>query len=184
MNTDTINIYYDDKTQLHLACKDGNVELVNELLDLGVEINKQDVDGNTALHIAKNIQIVEMLIAAGGNPNLQDYRSGFNPLLDSMVWWNTDKYNLLVPISDLNIKSSFGFTALMFSAIHHSLDDIKLLLDAGADPYIRNYEGMDFYDFLLEDEKEYIQSRFHEFLLERESHIDPASTKARERRIK
>lgn len=70
-------IHYDGKTLLHLACKDSNIILVKELLNLGVEINKQDSDGLTALHIAKNIEIIKMLIEAGANPNLQDYRSGF-----------------------------------------------------------------------------------------------------------
>jgi hypothetical protein len=176
-------LLYDGKTQLHLACLHNDYEVVKELLNLGVNINKQDSDGNTALHLAKNSEIVNILIDDGANPNLQDYRSGFTPLLDSMVWWNTDKYNLLVPISNLNIKSSFGFTSLMFSAIYHSMDDIKLLLDTGADPYVRNYEGMDFYDFLFEDEKEYILTRFPDFLSERQLHLDHASVKALERRI-
>ena len=176
-------IQYDGKTQLHLASKNGNSEIVKELLALGVEINKQDSDGVTALHIAKNIEIVKILVGAGANPNLQDYRSGFTPLLHSMVWWNTDKYNLLVPVTGLNIKSSFGITSLMFASIIHSLNDIKLLLDAGADPYIRNYQGMDFFDFLLEDEKEYILTRFPDFLSERKLRLDHASIKALERRI-
>jgi ankyrin repeat protein len=184
MFTDPTYVHYDGKTQLHLACKNGYVEFVKDLLNLGVDINKQDIDGNTALHIAKNIEIVKLLIEAGVNPNLQDYRSGFTPLLDSMVWWNTEKYNLLVPITDLNIKSSFGITPLILAAIIHSSNYIKLLLDAGADPYIRNFEGMDFYDFLLEDEKEYILNRLPEFLTERQLRLDNASIKALERRIR
>ena len=90
---------------------------------------------------------------------------------------------MLVPLTDLNLKSSFDYTTLMFSAIYHRLDDMKLLIDAGAVLFIRNYEGMDFYDFLLADEKEYISILFPEFLSERQLHLDLTSIKALSRRI-
>jgi ankyrin repeat protein len=183
MIVDPLYIHYDGKTQLHLACKDGNVVLVKELLNLAVEINKQDSDGVTALHIAKNSEILKILIESGANPNLQDYRSGYTPLMAAMVWWNEAKYNLLVPLTDLNLKSSFGYTPLMFSAIYHRLDDIKLLIDAGAVLYIRNFEGMDFYDFLMFDEKDYILSLFPQFLLKRQLCLTDACIKALSRRI-
>jgi len=183
MITNPSYIHYDGKTQLHLACKDGSIELVKELLNQGVEINKQDSDGLTALHLTKNSEILKILIEAGANPNLQDYRSGFTPLLDAMVWLDEAKYTLLVPLTDLNLKSSFGYTALMFSAIYHRLDDMKLLIDAGADLFMRNYEGMDFYDFLMQEEKEYILSLFPEFLSNRKLLLDEYSIKARSKRI-
>jgi hypothetical protein len=183
MILDPAYIHYDGKTQLHFACKVGNVVLVKELLNQAIEINKQDSDGVTALHIAKNIEIIKLLIEAGANPNLQNHRSGYNPLLEAMIWWDEAKYNLLVPLTDLNIKSSFGYTALMFSAVYHRLNDIKLLIDAGADLYIRNFEGMDFYDFLMDDEKEYILSLFPQFLLKRQLCLTDAYIKALSRRI-
>jgi len=183
MITNPSYIHYDGKTQLHLACKDNNIAMVKELLNQGVEINKQDSDGLTALHLTKNSEILNTLINAGANPNLQDYRSGYNPLMEAMVWWDEAKYTLLVPLTDLNLKSSFGYTALMFSAIYHRLDDMKLLIDAGADLYIRNYEGMDFYDFLLADEKENISTLFPDFLSVRQLHLDLTSMKALSRRI-
>jgi len=179
MIADPSHIHYDGKTQLHLACKDGNVSLVKELLLRAVEINKQDSDGITALHFAKQFEIIKMLIDSGANPNLQDHRSGYTPLLDSMVWWNADKFNLLVPVTDLNKKTSFGYTTLMFAAKYHSLDYINLLIDTGADIYVRNFEGEDFYDFLLDTEKEYIISRFPDFLSKRELYLTPALLKAR-----
>ena len=183
MITNPSYIHYDGKTQLHLACKDNNIAMVKELLNRGVEINKQDSDGLTALHITENSVILYTLINAGANPNLQDYRSGFTPLLNAMVWWNEAKYNLLVPLTDLNMKISFGYTALMFSSVYHRLDDMKFIIDAGADLFIRNYEGMDFYDFLLADEKEYISTLFPDFLSERQLRLDTISMKALSKRI-
>ena len=100
-----------------------------------------------------------------------------------MVWWNEAKYSFLLTLTDLNSKSNFGFTTLMFSSIYHSIKDIKFLIDTGADLYIRNYEGMDFYDFLFEEEKEYILTRFPEFLSKRQLLLNDASIKALSRKI-
>ena len=71
----------------------------------------------------------------------------------------------------------------MFSAVYHRLDDMKFLIDVGADLYIRNYEGMDFYNFLMENEKEYILTLFPVFLSERVLHLDRSCIKALSRRI-
>jgi len=179
MIPDPYYIHYDGKTQLHFSCLASNIELAKELVNQGVDINKHDIDGSTALFIAKDSVIVKMLIRAGADPNLQQFRSGYNPLLDSMVWWNADKFNLLVPVTDLNSKTSFGYTALMFAAKYHSLDYINLLIDTGADIYVRNFEGEDFYDFLFDTEKEYILFRFPDFLYKRELYLTPALIKAR-----
>jgi hypothetical protein len=71
----------------------------------------------------------------------------------------------------------------MFSAVYNRLDDMKFLIDAGADLYIRNYEIMDFYNFLMEDEKGYILTLFPDFLSEKVFRLDRSSIKALSRRI-
>lgn len=62
-------------TLLHLAVDKGNVELVKKAIELGVNVNTQDEDGNTALHkaalVAKDDVILKALVAAGVNKNLK-----------------------------------------------------------------------------------------------------------------
>jgi ankyrin repeat protein len=178
MKPDPCYIHYDGKTQLHFTCQASNIELVKELLLLGVDINKQDFDGRTALHLAKNPVIVKMLLEAGANPGLQNRPSGYTPLLDTFIWHNKPKFDLLVTVSDLNIKTFYGYTALMLASRLDDLNTIEILINAGADLYIRNNEGEDFYDLLITPSKEIIAAKYPEFLLLRELRIDPASIKA------
>lgn len=64
-----------DKNPLFTAVKTGNVELVNHLVTKG-NVNKQDKDGNTALHYAteknnpNSTKIIEMLLEMAADPNI------------------------------------------------------------------------------------------------------------------
>jgi len=99
------------------ATKNGNIELVKELIDAGVDVNLQDEDEETALILASvegHIEIVKLLIEAG---------------------------------ADLNIKSRYGKTALMWTSQYGHTEIVKLLIDAGVDLNIKDIDGKTALDF-------------------------------------
>ncbi|TKS85770.1 Ankyrin-3 [Collichthys lucidus] len=67
---------------LHLASKEGHVEVVSELLKLEAAVDAATKKGNTALHIASlagQTEVVKELVNNGANVNAQS-QNGFTPL--------------------------------------------------------------------------------------------------------
>ena len=102
------------RTPLHYAALEDRADDVRELLDAGAEVNAQDRGGYTPLHFAAqqgSISAATLLVAAG---------------------------------AQVEIADGFGNTALHKAAFQFQGGDpalIRLLLDAGADPDIRNNTG-------------------------------------------
>lgn len=59
-----------DDTPLHLASASGHLEVMAVLLEAGADVNAGDEIGNTPLHVARDVQTLEFLLARGANPNL------------------------------------------------------------------------------------------------------------------
>ncbi len=125
------------RTPLHFAqCP----QIVNTLLDAGVNPNTADRKGVTPLHLATESRIVRMLLNAGANPNVAD-RQGVTPLhlaADAMI-----VQMLLNAGADPNAAERRGFTRLHV-ACNADTDAMiaRLLLDAGANPNATNRQGM------------------------------------------
>uniref|UniRef100_H2ZZ37 Ankyrin 2 n=1 Tax=Latimeria chalumnae TaxID=7897 RepID=H2ZZ37_LATCH len=67
---------------LHLAAKEGHMDLVQELLERGSAVDSSTKKGNTALHIASlagQAEVVKILIKQGASINAQS-QNGFTPL--------------------------------------------------------------------------------------------------------
>jgi ankyrin repeat protein len=168
-------IQFNGRTQLHSACLNHKFELVKELINKGININKQDADGQSALYLAKNNEIIKILLVAGANPDLQEKYAGYTALMDTLIWPDKNKFVQLVNVTDTNIKTSFGYTALMLASRNNDLEAIELLINAGADPYILNNEGEDFYDLLPAASQEIIKGKYPDFYKEREYHKNSTS---------
>lgn len=86
-------------TVLHFAARDQNVEAVKLLLHAGARANAADAFGNTPLwrtvmHNAPNLEIIELLVKNGSNPNLEN-RHGVSPRDIAEKMGNSEVVNLL-----------------------------------------------------------------------------------------
>lgn len=99
----------DGFTPLHNACKKQAVDVIELLLKNNADINAKDFDGFTPLNIAcrKNKHVAAyLLIKNGANVNLPD-NYGDTPILIAASN-SYEMFKILLPISDLNMKSTNG----------------------------------------------------------------------------
>ena len=88
-----------------------NLNLVNDLITLGANLDWQNEDGETMLHKCarwNSPEIARMLLDAG---------------------------------ADVNVQDDDGWTALHVCAFNNSIEIARMLIDAGADKTIPNNDG-------------------------------------------
>jgi hypothetical protein len=126
------------------AAENGDIRLVQELLDSGADINFQNIDGNTALMMASAWGYTEMgrlLLEKGADYNIRD-NDGSTPLMIAAYEGDTEMVQLLLDKrADPNIRDNDGSTPLMIAAYKGDTEMVQLLLDKGADPTIMDYDG-------------------------------------------
>lgn len=105
-------------TALHLATRQGNLTLVNELLTQGAKQTTPNQAGNTALH--------EIIANA--------YTDNFQAILSKLLNSSTE--------NGLNIKNSLGNTPLLAALDNPDETTLRLFLTAGAQVNLSNNEGL------------------------------------------
>ena len=124
-----------------------NLNLVNDLIALGADLewqDKEDGDALTALHrcaFNNHSKIARMLIDAGADLNIQD-NDGWTAL-----HWCADMNlpeiaRMLIDAgADVNIQHNDGWTALYVSAYRNHPEITRMLIGAGADVNIQHNGG-------------------------------------------
>ncbi|XP_056019553.1 ankyrin-2-like isoform X16 [Ostrea edulis] len=100
---------------LHLASKEGHIDIVQELLKRGANVEAATKKGNTALHIASlagHLNIVKLLVDNGAKYDVQAH-VGFTPLYMAAQEGHADvvKY-LLSSGANQSLSTKDGFTPL------------------------------------------------------------------------
>jgi len=123
--------------QLFEASKTGDVEEVKSLLQEGIDVNTEDVYGETALFYAvgwNHKEVVELLVSAGADVNHRSTRNGSTALMAINDRDNSECLQVLLNNgADVNVRMFYqGETALFYAAFIRNIPVIKLLLNYGA----------------------------------------------------
>jgi ankyrin repeat protein len=124
------------------------------MIDESPEIlNEVDENDDTPLTVAcskENIEMIQLLLEKGANPNYQD-NGGRTPLMTIVASCN-EKAGQIVELllangADPNLRDENGQTALMHAVQNIEEDDlmreiVSFLLSCGADPNIQDFRGM------------------------------------------
>ena len=129
-------------TALTSAAAINHREIVAFLLDAGADVDVATNEGVTALHCAKDPQIIQALLGHGADPN-RAANYGHRPLhLACGRQWDERQARALVNAgADVNATNESGETPLHLAAEFASAPVVALLLSAGADIGARNERG-------------------------------------------
>ncbi|XP_077086481.1 mitochondrial disaggregase isoform X4 [Siphateles boraxobius] len=129
------------------ACRSSNTDELSRLLSEGTDPNTRHRLGWTALMVAamnRQHNVVQVLLEVGADPNLGD---DFSSVYETAREKGVHSLEVLVSREDefsnrLSSRASFrGCSALHYAALADDLRTVRILLDAGADPTLKNELG-------------------------------------------
>lgn len=131
---------------LVLAVREGSMGVFQALLQHpGTDLEAKAMNGNTALMMAaykRNKPAAEALLARGARVN----QAGWTPLHYAAASGDEDIARLLIAkearLDAVSPKESGAYTPLMMAAREGQQGMARLLLEQGADPRLKNSEGL------------------------------------------
>ncbi|MEY2621370.1 MAG: hypothetical protein RIT26_1190 [Pseudomonadota bacterium] len=114
-----------------------------------IKVNQSNPNGETPLMMAAlkgQLRIAEQLLTRGAEVNV----SGWTPLHYAATGAHAEVLKwLLQQKADINASSPNGTTPLMMAAHYGTPEVTRLLLNAGADPRVKNQLGLSALDFAI-----------------------------------
>lgn len=130
-------------TALHVASRNGHTPIVRLLLTAGADVNSQGCDDDTPISSAVSrgqTEVVRVLIDAKADMTLHTTGKmewdSMTLLGIAIVRGHIDTVQLLITAGvDVNERDKgYRGTALFYAAAFHSIDCVRILIEAGADP--------------------------------------------------
>ncbi len=123
--------------QVHEAVKSGDVSKLQQYIIDKVDLDRQDKDENTPLHLAAVMgreDLAEMLIRGGAGIKKIENDIGLSPIQYAAIAGQANVVKILLDNgASVNEKNSKGETLLLLAASRGHLAVVKLLLERGAD---------------------------------------------------
>jgi len=145
-------------TALMWAAEQRHPEAVKMLLELGADPAQIGYGEMTALHAAAGARgksFLRILLDSGVSPDLQDGRTQAPVLAQALMTGNRDAVQLLLAHrANPNLADRSGDTPLHVAAQISDYASLLALLQAGADPTIRNRAGKTFAPYFAITPKE------------------------------
>ena len=134
-----------------VAASDGNLELIDDLITVGISMNLRDAGGVPVLVAAVRSgaeSVVQRVLGEGADPNAACGEGGETALCEAASR-GLDKIVgvLLSHSADPNLRTTSGQTALMLAASQGHESIVSHLLSAGADPTPVDTLGMTAIDY-------------------------------------
>ncbi len=146
---------YSKITPLFVAVEQGNIEIVQMLLDAGAKVNARDKEKQTPLMRLDNDatpELIDVLVRSGAKVGLVD-KEGNNALIMAAYYAPVEALKALIDAGvDINHANNEGYTALMRAAENGSVETVKMLLEAGAQVNAVNKDGDNAWDLASGDE--------------------------------
>ena len=135
------SIYAAGPSDIANAAMAKDAAAVKKLLKEGNDVNGAQGDGMTALHWAAlngDAELASMLLFAGANVGAKTRIGGYTPLHLAAQIGNASVIAPLVAAgAQVGMLTATGATALMQAAHSGSADSVRILLENGADPNIK-----------------------------------------------
>jgi len=131
-----------DHKKLAKASREGNTEVIMQLLSTDLLDINHAADGLTPLIIAAHkgrVNVVKLLLDRGADPNFKNEDEDTPLHYAALKGHNWKSFLLLDRGADPSIKNEYGNTPLHYAA--DNLGTMQLLLDHGADPNIKDADG-------------------------------------------
>ena len=132
-------------TYLLYACKFGNTEIVELLLEKGADLNNQDSDGKSSLYWAslneddeEGVKVCILLIEKGVDIN-DRAKDGRTALIAAAIKGNDKTLEMLLKAgANPNLQEEESGISALYLAASKSAEAVRLLLKHNADPNIEN----------------------------------------------
>ncbi|XP_037404543.1 ankyrin repeat, PH and SEC7 domain containing protein secG-like [Triticum dicoccoides] len=129
-------------TPLHEAAKIGHCEIIELLLSRGAYVDPFSTDHGTPLHVAaQHKQDAAMKILLDHHTDCNKILGCFLSPLKIAIESHSVKCVKLLVKADADVKGIRNVTPLLAAARHDLTDALKCLLDAGADPNVKDEFG-------------------------------------------